>query len=74
MTDYLGPHWSRSALVVVDMQDDFLDGGAATIEGTTGVLPRVAEVARAFRQAGRPIAHAIRLYEPGGSDVDLLRP
>ncbi len=73
MTDYTGPHWDRSALVVIDVQNDFLDGGAATIDGTSAVLPAVADVVTAFRAAGRPIAHLIRLYPPGGSDVDPPR-
>ena len=71
--DYLIPHWPRSALVVIDVQNDFLDDGPAAIRGTTAILPRVAELAAAFRTAGRPVVHVVRLYEPGGSDVDLLR-
>ena len=73
MTDYVSPNWERSALVVVDLQGDFLDEGVAAIPGTTGVVPNVAALTRAFREAGRPIAHVVRLYEPGGSDVDLPR-
>jgi nicotinamidase-related amidase len=73
MTDYLSPQWEASALVVVDVQCDFLPGGAAPIDGTAEVLDTLESVVRTFREAGRPIMHVIRLYEPGGSDVDLLR-
>lgn len=73
MANYLEPHWERSALVIIDVQNDFLDGGAATIAGTDDVLPTLAEITEAFRRAGRPIAHIVRFYKPGGSDVDLLR-
>ena len=59
--------------MVIDFQRDFLDGGASPIPGTSDVAPNVAALAEAFRAAGRPIAHVVRLYEPGGSDVDLLR-
>jgi nicotinamidase-related amidase len=37
------------------------------------VLPRLRDLATAFRAAARPVVHIVRLYEPGGSDVDLLR-
>jgi nicotinamidase-related amidase len=73
VTDYTNPHWAAAALVVVDLQRDFLDGGASPIPGTTAVVPNVATLAAAFRHAGRPIAHVVRLYEPGGSDVDPPR-
>ncbi|EKF22582.1 isochorismatase family protein [Mycolicibacterium hassiacum DSM 44199] len=71
--DYTTPNWAASALVVVDLQRDFLDGGAAAVPGTSAVVPRVAALTAAFRAAGRPIAHIVRLYRPGGSDVDLPR-
>lgn len=73
MTDYLSPQWEASALVVVDVQRDFLPGGAAPNDGTHEVLDALESVVRAFREAGRPVMHVIRLYEPGGRDVDLLR-
>lgn len=73
MTDYITPRWDHSALLVIDLQRDFLDGGEATIPGTTGVVPNVVSLVDAFRRAGRPVFHVVRLYSPGGSDVDLLR-
>lgn len=73
MTDHTAPHWDRSALVVVDLQRDFLDDGPAAVPGTTGVIPNVAALVDSFRRAGRPIVHVIRLYAPGSSDVDLPR-
>jgi nicotinamidase-related amidase len=72
--DYTAPEWERSALVVVDVQNDFvLPAGAMPVDGTELLLPTMAEVAAAFRSAGRPIVHVVRLYVPGGSDVDLPR-
>ncbi|MFD4292798.1 cysteine hydrolase family protein [Rhodococcus sp. NPDC058505] len=73
MTDYLAPRWDRAALVVIDLQRDFLDGGHAAVPGTTNVVPNVSSLVRAFRLAGRPVVHVVRLYPPGGSDVDVLR-
>jgi nicotinamidase-related amidase len=67
------PHWDSCALVVIDVQRDFLDGGASPVAGTSGVVPHIAVLVSAFREAGRPIAHVVRLYQPGGADVDLPR-
>lgn len=71
-TDYTAPHWDRSALVLIDVQNDFVDG-ATPIAGTAELLPPMARLARAFRAAGRPVVHVVRLYVPGGSDVDPVR-
>lgn len=70
--DYTAITWDRVALILVDVQHEFIDG-AMPVPGTGEVLPRLADLAELFRRAGRPIVHAIRLYEPGGSDVDPVR-
>lgn len=72
MTDYTSLHVERSALVVIDVQNDFVTG-AMPVPGTETVLPALERLLGAFRAAGRPIAHVIRFYEPGGSDVDTVR-
>ncbi len=68
---YIAPDLARSALLVIDTQVDFCDGGASPIPGTTAVLPTIASLLVAYRSAGLPIVHVVRLYE--GDDVDLLR-
>ncbi|MEU4421808.1 isochorismatase family cysteine hydrolase [Actinoplanes sp. NPDC024001] len=70
---YTEPHWSSSALVVIDMQVDFAEGGALPIAGTGAVTPNVRRLADGYRRAGLPIVHIVRLYPPGSSDVDLPR-
>jgi len=72
-SDYTGPEWRKVALVIIDLQAEFMDGGALPVPGTSEILDRVADLAAAFRAAGRPIVHVVRFYEPGGSDVDLPR-
>jgi nicotinamidase-related amidase len=67
------PHWGSSALVTIDLQRDFLSDGAAAVPGTSEVLPAVREVVGAFRRAGRPIVHVVRLYLPDGSNADISR-
>lgn len=68
---HTAPDFARSALVVIDTQVDFLDGGASPIAGTTQVLPSIDRLLTAYRAARRPIVHVVRLYD--GDDVDLPR-
>ncbi len=68
---HTAPHLGTSALLVIDMQRDFLDGGASPIAGTSQVLPAVTDLTGAYREAGLPIVHVVRLYD--GDDVDLPR-
>ncbi|RZU31808.1 cysteine hydrolase family protein [Blastococcus saxobsidens] len=68
---HLAPEPERSALLVIDTQVDFLDGGSSPIAGTSAVVPTIARLVRGFRAAGRPVVHVIRLYD--GDDVDLPR-
>lgn len=67
------PHFDRAALVVIDAQVDFAEGGRSPIDGTTAIVPRLATLVAAFRAAGRPIVHIVRLYDRDGDDVDLVR-
>jgi nicotinamidase-related amidase len=68
---WLRPEWDRAALLTIDTQADFVEGGASPIPGTAAVVPLVAGLAAAFRAAGRPVIHVVRLYD--GPDVDLAR-
>jgi nicotinamidase-related amidase len=71
--DYTSPDFAASALITIDTQVDVLDGRPLEIAGTSAVLPRMTALAEAFREAGRPIVHIVRLYEADGSNVDLCR-
>jgi nicotinamidase-related amidase len=70
--DYTAPELDRAALVLIDVQNDFVTG-TARVEGTAERLDAMAQLATAFRTAGRQIVHVVRLYPSGGSDVDLPR-
>ena len=74
MTDaHLAPDFTRVALVTIDTQQDTLDGQPFEVPGTSAALPELQRLAEAFRAAGRPIVHVVRLYRPDGSNVDLCR-
>ena len=71
--DYLAPDLGSAALVTIDTQVDTLDGQPLEVPGTSAVVPMIARLAAAFRAAGRPIVHIVRLYRRDGSNVDLCR-
>lgn len=74
MKDYTSIDFSRAALLIIDLQRDFaIREGAAYIAGTQKIIPMVREMAMAFRRAGLPIVHVIRLYMDDGSNVDRCR-
>jgi nicotinamidase-related amidase len=73
MSDYTNPQWPSSVLLVIDMQVDFAEGGASSVSGTAAITAKVRQLAADYRQAGLPVVHIVRLYVPGGSDVDPPR-
>ncbi|WP_341258317.1 isochorismatase family cysteine hydrolase [Gordonia malaquae] len=69
---YLDPDWATSALLIIDVQNDFASGPSA-VAGTADRIPGLARLATSFRAVGRPIVHVVRSYRAGESDVDLVR-
>lgn len=77
-----GPDPSRSALIIVDMQNDFVhpDGGFARCARENpergwdmpflmGTIPQVRRLLEAFRRAGRPVIHIITTHDPAYADA-----
>ena len=61
-------------MLTIDVQRDFaLPRAPAEIPGTAEAAPRMGRIAAAFRWAGRPVVHVVRLYLPDGSNADLCR-
>lgn len=73
MSRYTTLEWARSALITIDTQRDTLDGQPLGIPGTSAVLPRMRRLVAAYRRAGMPIVHIVRLYQADGANVDLCR-
>lgn len=64
----------RSALVVIDMQNDFvLPGAPACVAGALQTLPRIQEALSAFRGVGLPVFHVTRAYRADGSNAERTR-
>ena len=74
MSDYTAPERGRVALLTVNAQRDFTCEGSPLRAGGVGrALPALRTLVEAFRAAGAPVFHAVRLYRPDGSNVDLFR-
>jgi nicotinamidase-related amidase len=71
---YTTPVPARSALLTIDVQNDFTAAGAvAEISGTSDCAPAMRRVLVAYRQLRLPIVHVVRLYCGDGTNVDLCR-
>jgi len=67
-------NWKQSALLIIDMQNDFAKpNGKAYIEGTAEVVEHIAGIAEFFRRKHLPVIHVIRLYLEDGSNAELCR-
>lgn len=74
MDEYIQPHPDSAVLLTIDTQKDFtLPGAPAEIEGTAQAVPQMQHLLEAFRSAGAPIVHVIRVYQEDGSNVDQCR-
>ena len=68
-----------SALIIIDMQKDFLaaDGmagvGGEAVERLTPIVPRLERLLAIARQAGLPVIHTREGFAPDLSDVPALR-
>ncbi|MGA9493391.1 MAG: isochorismatase family cysteine hydrolase [Mycobacterium sp.] len=73
MHPLIEPHFESSALLTIDVQIDTLDGGPLEIAGTSTAVPRISSLCQAFRRAGRPIVHIVRIYRADGSNAEPSR-
>ena len=73
MSKHTIPDFSSVALITIDMQQDTLDGHPFEIPGTSAILHPLKRLLHRFREAGKPIIHMVRIYQPDGSNVDLCR-
>jgi nicotinamidase-related amidase len=73
LNKYTDPDYDAIALITIDLQRDTLEGQSFEVKGTTEMLPILQDLLQPFRQAGKPIIHIVRLYQPDGSNADLCR-
>ena len=74
MQDYTAPERGRAALLTINGQRDFtLPGSTLRACGVGRALPAMGSLVQAFRDRDAPVFHAVRLYRPDGSNVDIFR-
>ncbi|OYV47378.1 MAG: isochorismatase [Verrucomicrobia bacterium 21-51-4] len=62
------------ALVIVDMQNDFvLSGAPACIAGALATLPKISEALALWRKKHWPVVYLYREYRRDGSDIEITR-
>ncbi|MGC9314309.1 MAG: cysteine hydrolase family protein [bacterium] len=63
----------KSALLVVDMQNFFLDPESPTFtDGGPAVLPNAKRLITAFRDAGRPVIFTKHVHHPNMMDIGIM--
>ncbi|KAJ7951743.1 Isochorismatase family protein [Quillaja saponaria] len=66
--------WNRTALLVIDMQNDFVEEGSPMlVKGGKAIIPNVIKVIEIARQRGILIVWVVREHDPLGRDVELFR-
>ncbi|HNQ35126.1 MAG TPA: isochorismatase family cysteine hydrolase [bacterium] len=68
------PKSGKYALVIIDMQNDFvLPGAPAGVAGAYATIPQIRKLLDFFRTRGWPVFHAVREYRADGSDIEITR-
>ena len=74
MDKYIEPDFTRSVVVIIDMQNDFvLPNAISEIPGSYEVISNILKILNKARNNNIEIIHVIRLYEPNGLNVDICR-
>lgn len=65
---------SKTALLIIDMQNDFcLPGAPFEVYGAMNVAKKIKNALEACRRHGLTVVHVFRHYRADGSDVELTR-
>ncbi len=63
----------KAALLVVDMQDFFLDPDSKTFTvGGLAIIPTLKRLITTFREAGRPVIFTRHVHHPDGIDAGIM--
>lgn len=64
----------KTALLIIDMQNDFvLEGAPAQVKGALATIPVIKNLLNFFRKKNLPIFHIYREYRADGSDIEIVR-
>ena len=65
---------SRAALLIIDMQDDFVrEGSPLRVEGAATITGPVRSSLDNFRRCHLPVFHVLRVHRKDGADVEIFR-
>ncbi|MCF7935164.1 MAG: cysteine hydrolase [Synergistales bacterium] len=67
------PVWHRAAMLTVDVQREFFRDGKRARPENEPLRAVLGLLVEAFRSAGLPVVHVVRLYLPDGSNADRCR-
>ncbi len=68
------PEGSRTALIVLDMQNDFVETeGPQAVPGASEIVPAIASASDRMREKGDLIVWVLRAYSADGSNVEAVR-
>jgi hypothetical protein len=73
LQDLTKPRWASSALITIDLQRDTLDGQPLRSREHRRCFSRLRAICDAFRSAGAPVIHVVRLYRSDGCNAELAR-
>jgi len=64
----------RPALLVIDMQNDFVrDGAPLKVGGVGPIIGKIRDLLEIFRRNRLPVFHVVRVHRKDGSDVEVFR-
>ncbi|XP_023548755.1 probable inactive nicotinamidase At3g16190 [Cucurbita pepo subsp. pepo] len=70
----MADQWNHTALLVIDMQKDFIDEGSPfAIPGARAILPSVYRAVEIARKRGVFVIWVVREHDPEGRDVERFR-
>lgn len=73
-THRLSLNVSRAALLVIDMQNFFLDPTSPTFTcGGPAIIPNTRRLIESFRKAGRPVIYTCHVHRPDGLDAGIMK-
>ncbi len=65
---------TRSALLIIDMQNDFVrEGAPLRVRDAGTIVGTVRQVLETFRRNHLPVFHILRVHRRDGSDVEIFR-
>lgn len=64
----------RPALLIIDMQNDFVrDGAPLKVGGVGPIIGKIRDLLEIFRRNRLPVFHVVRVHRRDGSDVEIFR-